>query len=180
MRYFGLLIYALSFLLFSCNNKPDVKTYLSKIDSLSLSLEESASAYKDIDTAEIRQYYVEIETQINELKDYNNIINTSPVISYNKTKNNFNDFLKTYPVLMHELKYTKAQLSDLKHDIENRNLNQDNLSLYMDQERQSVYVLKLKMDHYSQQLKLGMINYNRLNPEIKTLTDSLYRKNEIY
>lgn len=179
MSYFRLLIYALILFLASCNTEPDAKTYLARIDSLAYSLEESALAFESIDTSEIQQYFSHAKRQVDQLKQYDNIINTKPVISYNKLKNNFGSFLNAYPGLKTETSYTQSQLADLKYDIANEKLNFSRVHLYFDQEKQSVNVLKLKMDHYSELIEMSIKNYPSLNTEIEILIDSLYQLNEI-
>lgn len=178
MRFFSLLSYTLVFILFSCSYEPNTKIHLSKIDSLSISLEESAATYTKIDTAYIRQYYLKIEDQLNEVIGYDNIINTKAVISFNTIKNTLGGFLNLYPVLMTELNYSRIQLANLKYDVENKQIKQDVFNLYFDQEKQSVRVLKLKMDHNSRMIDISIQNYNALEPEIESLTDSLHQKNE--
>ena len=147
MRIYPLLVYTIAFLLFSCQNKPEKKTYLSRIDSFIINLEKSASNYDSIDTAMIRNQLAVTEEQIELLKPFDNIDIVKPVISYKIIKNAFENYLNTYPALKVELEYTLLQLADLRYDIENNQLSEEIASMYFDQEQQSVRVIKLKMDY---------------------------------
>ncbi len=178
MRLFPLLIITIALSLFSCQNKPDTKTYLSRIDSLEISLEESASVYESIDTAMIRNQLAVIEEQIEQLKPFDNIDIAKPVISYKIIKNAYEDFLKASPAVKIELSYTRSQLIDLRYDIENNQLGEEIASMYFDQEQQSVRVIKLKMNYYSNLVKSNSANYLALNTELNKLTDSLELENE--
>jgi len=178
MRLFLLLIITIALSLFSCQNKPDTKTYLSRIDSLEIFLEESASVYESIDTAMIRNQLAVIEEQIELLKPFDNINIAKPVISYKIIKNAYEDFLKANPAVKIELSYTRLQLTDLRYDIENNQLGEEIASMYFDQEQQSVRVIKLKMDYYSSLVKSNSANYLALNTELNKLTDSLELENE--
>ncbi len=178
MRLFPLLIITIALLLFSCQNKPDTKTYLSRIDSLIINLEKSASNYNSIDTAMIRSQLAITEEQIELLKPFDNIDIVKPVTSYRIIKNAFEDYLKASPALKIELSYTRSQLADLRYDIENNQLSEEIAFMYFDQEQQSVRVIKLKMDYYSNLVKSNSANYLTLNTELNKLTDSLELENE--
>jgi len=178
MRLFPLLIITIALLLFSCQNKPDTKTYLSGIDSLEIFLEESASVYESIDTAMIRNQLAVIEEQIEQLKPFDNIDIAKPVTSYRIIKSAYGDFLKVSPAVKIELSYTRSQLADLRYDFENNQLSEEIASMYFDQEQQSVRVIKLKMDYYSSLVKSNSANYLALNTELNKLTDSLELENE--
>ena len=178
MRIFPLLIITIALLLFSCQNKPDTKTYLSRIDSLEIFLEESASVYESIDTAMIRNQLAVIEEQIEQLKTFDNIDIVKPVTSYRIIKSAYGDFLKASPAVKIELSYTRSQLTDLRYDVENNQLSEEIATMYFDQEQQSVRVIKLKMDYYSNLVKSNSANYLALNTELNKLTDSLELENE--
>jgi len=178
MRLFPLLIITIALSLFSCQNKPDTKTYLSRIDSLIINLEKSASNYDSIDTAMIRNQLAVIEEQIEQLKPFDNIDIVKPVISYKIIKSAYGDFLKASPAVKIELSYTRSQLADLRYDIESNQLGEEIASMYFDQEQQSVRVIKLKMDYYSSLVKSNEANYLALNKELNKLTDSLELENE--
>lgn len=163
----------ISLLSFSCEQNRGTKAYLPRIDSLQTALEESASGFLEIDTAIIHKNSRQIDQQLALLFALNNKQDQSYVNSYNSIKKTFFDVTKAYPIVADELAYTRNQLSDLKDDVENRRLKQDNVRLYFNQEKQSVKVLKLKMDFYLERANAGLQQFYDIYPDIRKRLDSL-------
>ena len=105
--------------IYSCQNKPDVKYYSSKIDSLETSLEESAIAYEMIDVSNIEKELAIISEIIDNIHD------EKAVVFYELAKNEFENYLKTRKSILKELNYTRSQIADLKYDIEKGLLNNE-------------------------------------------------------
>lgn len=173
MKTLLFVICAFSLFFYSCDHSKDTKQYLSRIDSLSLALEKSASDFETIDTASIHKKYQLIDEQLEMLyASYNNYDQAS-VSNYNNIRKTFSDVADAYPDIINELAYTRSQLSDLKYDIENGLLSQEKTQMYFSQEKRSVRVLKLKMDFYRKQLKSGFNQIEHIYPEMKNRIDSL-------
>jgi len=168
---FVICTFTLSF--YSCDRTGNSKQYLDRIDSLSLSLEKSAVGFETIDTASIHEKYHLIDSQLELLFTLNNNNDQADVNKYNNIRKTFFNVVNNYPAIIDELEYTRSQLSDLKYDIEHHNLDQENEEMYFSQEKQSVKVLKLKMDFYQEQLNSELIHFENIYPEIKKKLDSL-------
>lgn len=173
MRILLSLICMLPFLYCSCDGSGETKKYLSRIDSLSITLEKSASAFENVDTAIIHTNYQLIDHQLEILFDTYNNYDPTHVYNYSVVRNIFFDFISNYPEVTNELAYTRSQLSDLKYDVEHNKLDREQVHLYFSQEKQSVNVLKLKMNFYLEQLETGMHHFDNIYPEMEKRIDSL-------
>jgi len=163
----GLLIF------YSCDQTRETTVYVSRIDSLIVSLNESALGFETIDTSIVQQYYHRIENLIDSLNQRDNNYDHSAVNSFNDIRNSFSNFISAYPALVDELQYTRSQLADLKFDVEKNTLDFAQVNLYFEQEKQSVHVLKLKLDYYQKQINSSYNLYINTNPKFEKQLDSL-------
>lgn len=172
MRYYYIIIFVVEIALLSCTNISDTKKHLTLIDSLKIKLEKSATEFEQTDTVPIHNALIEIEEQINHLNKQSNININKTVISSGIIKTAFEDFLNAKPEILDELKYTRSQLNDLEYDIKKHQLNEDLANQYLEQEKQSVFVLVLKMDYYRKLVESNQQNYIALQDELNTSTES--------
>jgi hypothetical protein len=167
------MMYTFLIFFYSCDQTRETIVYVSRIDSLLVSLNESALGFESIDTAIVSQYFQQTENMLDSLNQKNNIHDHLAVNKYNNIRNSFGNFINTYLTLVNELNYTRSQLADLKFDAEKNNLSFARVSLYFEQEKQSVHVLKLKLDFYQKQINTASVLYINTITEIENLPDSL-------
>ena len=158
MRFLLLIISPFVMLLFSCESRQYINNYANRIDSLSQSLEASASLYESIDTAEISKQLQLISEQYLLLTDQGTTNPSESVQRIKTIKKGFEEFLTTNPSLCTEVDYARSQLLQFKHDLQKEYLTEKNASIYFEQEKQSVHVVQLKIAY---QIKLVNLTYKK-------------------
>ena len=171
-----LAIYIFIFLLLtSCINKDFYSSYGMKVDSLSASLEEMAAKYESLDTIRIMAQYDTIRMQLDSLSKTPEITLDTLVVFYKYIGKDYKTFWRGHPLTIRELKYTRAQLTDLKHDIEKYQLDEEGVARYFIQEKESVRKLNDRMDYNMVLIKKNMRQFSETEPKIAQLIDSLYQ-----
>lgn len=160
------MIVAIAFLLMSCQNKPDSSVFLSEIDSLSIVLEEGAEKYEQIDTAQLNQNLILISDQLEEMRSDGNNEKSKYLISCQIVETGFNQVIKTYSDIHFELAFSRSQLVNLKSDIEKNILNREIATMYVEQEKKSIHILKLKMDYYNNLYNSSLNNFKLIKTSI--------------
>lgn len=148
-------------LLFSCENRQYINTYSSRIDSLAFVLDEYTLSFNNIDTMRINQELIRIR-QILVFKEGPGNINSKDTVKLIKSvEKDFEEFLVVYTSLSNELVYAKSQLNSFKRDLINSFLSEKQTKLFFEQEKQSIQVLKLKIEYYG---KLIELNIQKIEP----------------
>ena len=166
-------IVALAVLLGSCVNKDFYLSYEKKVDSLSVSLEEMAVKYEALDTVLIRLQYDSVKTDLDSLARIPESTLLPAVVNYKYIGKDFKTFWRGHPLTIKELRYTRSQLRDLKHDIVEYQLEPEQVATYFIQEKESVRKLKERMDYNMDFVQRNMRQYAKLRPEVHALLDSL-------
>lgn len=174
MRFLLLMISPIVMLLFSCENKQYINTYSNRIDSLSTILEVNEARLKNIDTAEIHHQFQFINELLLKTDSLDNILSGDSVKWVKSIKKGFEEFLSVYPTLNNEMVYAQSQLKGFKHDLEKEYLSEEKTITYFDQEKQSVRVIQLKVDYYTELNKANNDQCQQLeiNPEKKLKNDT--------
>lgn len=161
MRFKLLMISLFVMLLFSCENRQYINTYSSRIDSLAFVLDEYTLSFNNIDTMRINQELIRIR-QILVFKEGPGNINSKDTVKLIKSvEKDFEEFLVVYTSLSNELVYAKSQLNSFKRDLINSFLSEKQTKLFFEQEKQSIQVLKLKIEYYG---KLIELNIQKIEP----------------
>lgn len=170
-------IYTFVFLLLtSCINKDFYESYGTKVDSLSASLEEMAAKYEALDTLKIKAQLDTIWIQLDSLSKTPEITLDTLVVYYKYIGKDYKTFWRGHPLTIRELNYTRAQLTDLKNDIEKYQLDESAVKKYYIQEKESVRKLKNRMDYNMASIKKNIRQYMASEPKIAHLIDSLYQQ----
>ena len=163
----------LIFLLNSCVNKEYYQTYSSNVDELSSRLETMALKYESLDTILIKSQYDTIQKRINSISQTPEITLNPLVVNYKYIGKDYKTFLRGHPLTIRELKYTREQLIDLKHDIEKYQLDEEGVARYFIQEKESVRKLNDRMDYNMVLIKKNMRQFSETEPKITFLIDSI-------
>ena len=167
------MILACILFLNSCSSGRIIKEYTAKIDSLTFALESNSFEYFKIDTIQIIAKLHEMEQQT-ELLDSLNVNHSLPtLLEYNNMQQSFNFFLRENAEILDEVEFSKKQLFDLKFDVENKLIENNEAKLYFELELDAVADLQRKMDLYSQKIQMQFHNLELINPKIDNLIDSL-------
>jgi hypothetical protein len=161
----------------SCVNSKFYETYSEKVDSLNATLEASASSFEQIDTASISDQNRRIKQDLDSLGSLDGMLVSATINDYSYIKKSYKTFLREYPLALEELQYCRKQLADLKHDIEHRHLEEDDIKSYFSHEEEAVGLLKQKMEILGKSANRGIERFDRLHPEITLLIDSLSKTN---
>ncbi len=126
-----------------------------------------------IDTNLVKNNYKIVLTTINKLDGLE--LKTTNVLldNYGTLKKGFKEFIKTNPYTLDELKFCNQQLEDLKLDIKNRKLSQEEFDLYLKHESNAAQALRVKMSYYQSRLQSQNDKFYKLNPKVNSLIDSL-------
>ena len=179
MRRFQLLILMGVLFMISCSNNQYRLSYLSRIDSLRMSLEAGASSYEQIDTPAIEEQFNTMNKNLELIKADSNIARNKSVTIYNHVRKAYKTFLREKGSVSKELNYTRSQLDNLKKDVEKRRLDEEELSAFFEQEKKAVTAIKEAMDYYQKRMTAQMHIFDELNPIVEQLTDSLKTSHKI-
>jgi hypothetical protein len=157
----------------SCVNEQFYTAYENRLDSLNASLEASASSFEQIDTVVVFNQNRTIMTSLDSIRRMQVDIVDGTINDYNNIGRAYKTFFRMYPLVMSELQYSRQQLADLKHDVENRHLDEELTTNYYDQEMDAVALLKRKMDKLSEIAEKQGKQFERLNPKVERIIDSL-------
>ncbi len=160
-------------LLNSCINKEFYKSYDSKVDSLSSGLEEMAAKYESLDTILIKLQLDTIQMQLDSISKMPEITLYPLVVNYKYIGKDYKTFWRGHPLTTRELKYTRSQLIDLKHDIEKYQMDEEEIEMYFIQEKESVRKLKDRMDYNMVMINKNMRQFSEAQPNIVYLIDSI-------
>ena len=138
-----------------------------------MSLEAGASSYEQIDTLKIKEQFKTINDNLDLFKADSNIAKIKSITIYNHVRKAYKTFLREKGSVSKELNYTRLQLDDLSSDVENKSLDEQELSQFFEQEEKAVVVIKETMDYYQQRMTTQMKIFDELNPAIEQLADSI-------
>ena len=113
------------------------------------------------------------------IKYDSNIVKDQTVTVYNHARKAYKGFFRQNTAVLYELNYTRAQLGDLKKDIESNNIEEEYIAEYLNQEEQAVVNVKEAMDYYYRRITAMMSTYEELYPHFEHITDSLQSLNKI-
>jgi hypothetical protein len=170
MRLSAILL--ISVFLSSCNTAR-VKERIAGVDSISYYLNKTAEVFLAIDTLAVKEKYKSVMSNIHKLNELelhttNNLIN-----DYGILKKGFKEFITTNPYTIDELRFCNKQLEDLKTDIRNHKLSEEEFKLFLKHEANAAQSLRVKMSYYQSRLQSQIIKFNKLNPKVISLIDSL-------
>ncbi len=172
-----IFIIVLLAILTSCVNTQFYADYLKKVDSLNASLEASASSFEQIDTTKIISQNIRVKKNLDSLNKLQVQIVQTTINEYSYIKKSYKTILREYPLALKELQYSREQLTALKHDIENRHLEEEMIKTYFSQEEDAISLLKEKMKMMGEVAKKQMDRFDLLNPEVEMVIDSLSKLN---
>lgn len=157
----------------SCTDTRFYAGYVVRVDSLMASLEASATSFEQLDTAGISARYSRIRQDMDTLSGLFADSMDVAVIDYSRMQGSCKTILREYPLAIKALAYSRDQLSDLRHDIEHRHLEEVMVRTYFSQEKEAIALLKEKMALLSKMAEHQVALFDSLSPEIEMLIDSL-------
>jgi hypothetical protein len=161
----------------SCVNYKFYEAYAEKVDSLQATLEASATSFEQIDTTTIAFQNSQIKQNLDSLSSLGEEIVSATVNDYYYIEKSYKTFLREYPLAMEELQFCRQQLTNLKHDIEHRYLDEELIKSYFSHEEEAVGLLKQKMEILGKTANRQMETFDRVNPRIDLMIDSLSKIN---
>jgi len=175
------LIFVFASLLFftGCSNRQFYDGFTNSIDSLSASLEGTATAYEHLDTTLFKEQFGEMNVHLDSLRSFGEIALFPTVVDYGYVRKRYKTFLREHPLTIKELIYSREQLTDLKHDIKSKGLDKAEVRQYFKQEKEAVAYLNRRMDSYRESILRNHEKFEKLNPKIIVLLDSLYQTKKI-
>jgi hypothetical protein len=169
------LTFVIFLFLFSSCDSLSWKSPENKVAELEELLEVSTASFHKVDSIWLQEKFDRVNENIEELKKLN-INDSLPLFAeYKILKEALKEFMKARPVLGEEMYFCKLQLSNLKADIANGYLNNEEFEKHLNIEKRVVNRICTKIDIYYS----GFINlktkYKTLNPEVNILIDSLIK-----
>ena len=162
----------------SCVNTEFYNENRAKVDSLSMALDSSSSAYESIDTALIGEQYLDISARLDTLIKYPGIAADTLVMNCNDIKKGYKTFLQEHALITQEINYSRNQLRALRHDIENRHLDEEEITAYFGQEKDAVKALTGRIENNLAAINRNIGKFNRMEPVLRALTDSVMKMNQ--
>lgn len=159
----------------SCQTRIN-KERIIKVDSVSLRMEQVAKVFLEIDTAKVTKDYYTILSNIDKVNSLGTSNNQDLFIQYGTLKKSFKEFVKKSPYTFKELEECRLQLKNLKQDIENNKITDSEFELYLKQEADASQNIRVQMSYYHERINSQIIIFEKLNPEIEILIDSLSKQ----
>jgi hypothetical protein len=153
------------------------QSYTSKVDSLSATLEASASAFEQIDTTKISGMWKQVQFNLDTIVVLDPELVDGTINDYGRITKSCKTILHEYPLVHKELQYSRKQLATLHHDIEHRHLESSEVSTYFKQESEAIDAVKRRMDILADMAETQFEKYSRLNPQVFVIIDSLSKVN---
>jgi len=178
MKKTGLLFILSLAIFFSCTNTQFYEKYVAKTDSLTNSLEAAASSYETLDTLLIQTQYQFIKLSLDSLVHFTDVLLDTNVVQFRMLQKKYKTFLREHPLTVKELNFCRDQLSDLKHDFENRNPEVETAEKYYLSEEEAVIYIKKRMDAYQFLIVNSMGKFDSIQPNIVRLIDSISNMEE--
>jgi hypothetical protein len=172
-------IYALTLLLFysliSCSNK-NVEKKLSKIDSLIKIIDSVSYNLKQINPDTIMKrwhtYQITMDTVSKHFKDVRNDESWNYICAYNSVRKPFKTMALEYGSYRADIDSSLKQLDDLKHDVKEKLLTNENFDLYYANECKSANTICAKVSHNIASVNRQMKNFDTVHPYlIKLIND---------
>ena len=162
----------LLFVIMSCQSETN-KYRVSQIDTVSFRMEEMARVYLEIDTAKIISSYKTILLNIDKLNNLSEPDDRKLLIEYGTLKKGFKEFIKSVPATLEEMEVCRKQIKELKDDAANGFYPQDEFDLYFKHEANASQSIRVQMSYYHTRISSLMNKFERLNPRIERVIDSL-------
>ena len=156
----------------SCQTKTN-KLQVSRVDSISYRMEETAKVYFEIDTVKIDSFYSIVLFNLNKLSEIENQENQELLMDYGTLKKGFKEFIKRKPYTLEELEFCRKQINDLREDAENGLLSDEDFELYLKHEANASQSLRVQMSYYQARIASQVKKFEQLNPQIDSLINNL-------
>ena len=163
-----LLLAVLMISLASCQTKTN-NLQVSRVDSISFRMEETAKVYFEIDTIKIDSFYSIVLFNLNRLGKMETQGNTELLMNYGTLKKGFKEFIKRRPYTLEELEFCRKQINDLREDAENGLLSDEDFELFLKHEANASQSLRVQMSYYQARISAQAKKFEQLNPRIDSL-----------
>ncbi len=167
--FFGILF---TVILVGCKNVQNNNRFLLKTDSLLVHLDSSKGYFDKIDTLSLKTVLKNIKQRVNFLSTFKGNQVDSLFLEYGHRYQIFKHFLKEYPEINKELKFSKKQLDDLKHDLRYGILKNGKDSLFYTQEQKAFNHLRRQISLYYQRI----LEQNRQIKNLNMFMDNSFNK----
>lgn len=172
-----LLFYIICGLLIaSCTNK-EAALMISRVDSSYTTIKSSEVALLAIDTGEIKRmirFNTEsldyIQNNFTDSATKEQAIFMSDIVA---VKRSFNKLLRQYSDLLEDMIYAKAQLHDLKKDIENDLVTKEQFDSYFETEQKAILMFENSVKSVVSWKNTTTNRFNRMKPEIEQFVEEI-------
>lgn len=169
--HFFFLVFLL-FSLVSCQTKTN-NLQVSRVDSISFRMEETAKVYYEIDTLKIDSFYTIVLFNFNRLGKMKIQESNELLLNYGTLKKGFKEFIKRRPYTLEELEFCRKQINDLREDAENGLLTDEDFELFLKHEANASQSLRVQMSYYQARIAAQVKKFEQLNPRIDSLVNTL-------
>ncbi|HJN05186.1 MAG TPA: hypothetical protein QF480_01090 [Bacteroidales bacterium] len=165
MRSLIIYIAFLTTMLISCNYHSN-QEYTTRIDSLSSQLEKAVEGYSVIDSATIAEIRENVNSNCNSIdfevdSNFNKLI-----IPYSQISKSIKQILKMDFHIKKEIQNSRAQISNLLHDVKNNHIDTTLLIKYIEEEKKAVNIIINRMKFNRLRVISETKRYDSLNPLI--------------
>ena len=175
------LLLSLPFIFGSCRDN-ETKEEISSIDSLYRAVLSADSLIRYVDVEKISGYKEEIVTNMGYIqKNFNDSMTNELRIlltDYYAIRKPLRVLLSRTEFYMQELNYSKEQLQNLKHDIEQGTIEKEQFSKHLETENQAISGLVKEIRQYTDVLNTKIEFFIRTNPSILELIRKLKEEKE--
>ncbi len=156
----------------SCQTKAD-RMKVDRVDSISHRMEATATVFMQIDTLRVDSVYKTLLSNYDKLSKLENIGNQQLLIEYGTLKKGLKEFIQRRPYTMQELEFCRKQQKALRQDAGRGLLSDDDFEVYLKHEADASQNMRVQMSYYQTRIQNLAEKFDRLNPQIEGLIDSL-------
>lgn len=164
---------ALLSVLTSCNNSSNSEE-IRKIDSLNMELDSIGIVLKTVDSADVYEAW----------ENFNNFRNAfikvfpderdeywTTITRYFDIKKGLKEYVKQYPGINKEYKFSKEQLEALEDEVRNNNLTKEEFDKYFNDEAEAIRSLKQLAFFIVKYAERDVSIYDSLSPEMNKILE---------
>jgi len=156
----------------SCQTKAD-RMKVERVDSISHRMEATAEVYLQIDTLKVDSIYKTLLSNYDKLNNLDNLTNQQILLEYGTLKKGLKEFIQRRPYTMQELEFCRKQLKSLRQDAGRGLLTDEDFEVYLKHEANASQNMRVQMSYYQTRIQDQVDKFDRLNPQIENLIDSL-------
>ncbi|HOY31316.1 MAG TPA: hypothetical protein PKW80_05505 [Bacteroidales bacterium] len=162
-------------MLCSCNNAVREKQ-LAKIDSLMAVIDSAGKNLNKINKDTISKRFDTFrntnKSVAEHYQEYRNEENWNYLCEYQNVRKPFKTMVKRYNSYINDLKTSKEQLENLRHDVEKKLISEEEFNNYFIIEKNSAHEITFKINKQINEVLSQMKNFDTIQPYLLKLIDS--------